>query len=122
MAWMIRFGGVELDSDDMTIEELGEVEKVSGVPWSIANPMREIAVAKGFIAVMLLRSGKSEAEVVEALKALTLRDLKAAFEYRSDEGGETPGEGEEPDPSRPSGSTSRASSRGGRGGGGSPAT
>lgn len=96
MTWRITFAGVDMTSDDFTIGELGEVEKVSGVPWSIANPLREVKVARAFLAVALLRSGVPDREVAAHLEKVTLRKLKHAFSYEPDEDQE--GE-EEPDPS-----------------------
>jgi hypothetical protein len=121
VSWLIKFGGVELDSDDFTIEELGEVEKVSGVPWSLANPLREISVAKAFLAVVLLRTGTSERDLMKELEALTLGKIKRSFEW-VDDGSDQEGE-EEPDPSdQPPSQTSPPSSPGEPGKAGSQAT
>ena len=114
MSWLITVDGVKFNSDDMTVEELGEVEKISGVPWSIANPLREVTVAKAFVAVALLRVDGDHA--ADKLAGLTLRDLKDAFEWVDDEG---QGVEEELDPSAPPPpSTSRNSSASGQAGGG----
>ena len=84
MAWMIKYQGQTLDSDDFTIEELGEVERASGEPWSVVNPLRSVKVARAFLAVLMLRTMDKD-EVPSALKALTLKKMRTAFEYRSDE-------------------------------------
>lgn len=119
MSWRITVGDLPpLDSDDMTVEELGEVERISGTPWSIANPLREVTVAKAFAAVVLLRSGVPEKEVPARLTTLTARDLKNAFEWVEDDA-EAEGEHEEPDPSAPPPApTTPASSPGARAGAG----
>ena len=120
MTWVIRFEDIETTSDEFLIEDLESVEKSTGEPWSVANPLRSVKVAKAFLAVVLLRAGRSEDEVVAALAKVTLALLKHAFEYRPDSEGEVQ---EEVDPSgRPRPRTSRNSSRMGRGKGGSRAT
>lgn len=97
MSWLIRIPGFDLDSDDMTVADLGRVEKLSGEPWSTSNPFRSVDVAKAFYAVALERSGVPRKDTDTAVAALTLRDLKGAFEWRDDDDEE---EGsEEPDPS-----------------------
>jgi len=80
MPWLIKHNGVVFDSDDFTIADLGEIEKATDVPWSIANPLREIKVARAFLAVALLRSGRTDKEVEKALALITLKALKRSFE------------------------------------------
>jgi hypothetical protein len=109
MPWIVTFDGVQLDADDMTVEELGEVERISGVPWSIANPLREVKVAKAYIAVALLRTGRDKSEVASRLAALRQRDLKGVFDWREDDQ-EGQGEQEELDPSDPPPAPTSASS------------
>ena len=119
MTWIIKLDGIRLESDDFTIAELGEVEKATGEPWSTTNPLRSIKAAEAFLAVVMLRSGRPEPEVIAALESLTLRTLKSAFEWQADEEGEQ----EERDPSAPNpSSTSPDSSTGDGGTAGSPAT
>lgn len=100
MTWNIRHNGMSFSSDDFLIEDLAEIESATGVPWSVANPLREIKVAKAFLAAAMLRSGRSDVEVETALKMLTLKHLKKAFAFVVDEDdeGETDAE---PDPSVP---------------------
>ena len=108
MSWVIRIpGGTSVNSDDFTIEDLGEIEKATGESWAIANPLRSVAVAKGFLAAAMLRAGKSPAEVETALTLVRLKQLKNAFTYVDDEDG---GEEEEVDPSGSSPSRTTGSS------------
>jgi hypothetical protein len=109
--WVIRVGDVEVLSDDFLIEDLEAVEKTSGVPWSIANPLREIKVARAFLAVAMVRQGKSDREVEAELRTLTLRTLKNTFDYRADEDEDTTEDDADPLPPSPL-RTSRKSSRG----------
>jgi len=99
MSWLIKWNGSELDSDDLTIADLGRVEKESDTPWSVANPFREVAVARAFLGVAMRRSGMSDADTATAIDGLTLRTMKDAFQWvDDDESGE---EADEPDPSDP---------------------
>jgi hypothetical protein len=98
-------------TDDMTLGELGEVEKASGVPWSLLNPWTNVAVAREFARIALSRQGLG----AEAVDALAARDLKKAFDFVEDE----------PMPAvdgeagaAPLDLSSRSSSRGARGGSG----
>jgi hypothetical protein len=111
MGWLIRWDGAEFASDDMTIEDLGEIERATGEPWSTANPLRTVKVARAFLVTALLRSGRSEQEVADTLTHATLKDLKGAFDYRPDDNTEAPPEGRAPLDHRPK--TSRGSSPGG---------
>lgn len=97
MSWIIKTPGFQLDSDDMTIAELGRVEKLGGQPWSIANPFRDVGVAKAFYQIALERSGLSRTVAEKTVNDLTLKQFKRAFEWVSDD--ETEEEHEEPDPS-----------------------
>ncbi len=119
MTWIIRWNGKEHSSDDFTIADLGAIEKATGTPWSTCNVLRDVKVARAFLAVVMLHEGASEDEVADALGKVTLRTLKSAFEWRVD--GEEE-EHEEVDPSaQPPNSTSVASSIGGGATAGSPA-
>lgn len=119
MTWIIKWDGHEMSSDDFLIGDLESIEKATGTPWSVCNVFKDVKVAKAFLAVAMLRQGESEAEVVAALDAVTLRTLKSAFEWRADEEEEH----EEPDPSAPNpSSTSPGSSTGAIDQAGSPAT
>jgi hypothetical protein len=110
VSWIIKWQGQEFSSDDFLLEDLAEVEKSTGTPWSTANPYREVSVAKAFLAVAMLRQGASEKEVVEELKKVTLKTLKTSFVYYADEDEGPP---EEVDPSaRSRAKTGRSSSRG----------
>lgn len=85
MSWLVRWDDVELNSDEFLIEDLESVEKSTGVPWSVCNPFREVKVARAFLAVALLRAGKTENEVADALGRVTLGTLKSAFDYKPDD-------------------------------------
>lgn len=124
MSWLIKFDGTEVLSDDFTVEELGEVEKVSGVPWSICNPLREAKVAMAFIAVALLHAGRDQDDIADILEKLTLGQMKNAFEFVPDNS--LIGDADEPEPAEQEGeqssppvSISPGSSTGARSGGGS---
>ena len=108
--WIIRVGDEKVESDDFLIEDLEAIEKAGGSPWSIANPLRDIKVARAFLAVAMLRQGKTDRETEAELKKMTLKTLKGTFEYRSDD--DVPGEDESEDPLDRPVRISRGSSRG----------
>lgn len=115
MSWRVRWEGFEIDSDDFTVAELGDIETTTGTSWALAIPWASVPVAKAFLAVAMLRAGLSQEQTAEELEKLTWRALKAAFS-RIDEADDGGGE---PDP-LPSSRSSAGSSRGGRGGAGRP--
>lgn len=85
MAWMITVDGNDpVDSDDFLLDDLAYVEKHGESPWSVANPFASIKVAKAFLRVALVRSGTSPEDADNRLQALTLGDVKAAFDFRPD--------------------------------------
>lgn len=83
--WIIKHNGTEFSSDDFLIEDLENVERATGSPWSTANPLRDVKTARAFLAVAMLRQGSPNAEVETALKLITLKSLKNAFEFKSDD-------------------------------------
>jgi hypothetical protein len=97
MSWLIKYHGMEFNSDDFLIEDLGEIEKATGEPWSISNPYRTVAVARAFLAMAMIRTGRPTAEVEATMNLITLRSLKTAFEHVED----SEEEQEERDPSAP---------------------
>jgi ribosomal protein S18 acetylase RimI-like enzyme len=109
--WLIHVNGETLESDDFLVSDLEAIEKATGIPWSIANPVKNISVAKAFLAVALKRQGRSDRDVATELGVLTLRSLKTTFDYKPDD---IDAEVVDPDPlptaSPPS--TGRKSSRG----------
>jgi hypothetical protein len=115
MAWKITLNGQSFNSDDMTLGELGDVEKETGKPWSLLNPWTDIATARGFARVALSRQGLAGDELDAAVDALTAKDVKTAFDFVADEA--LPSTGEDT-PAAPLDLSSRSSSRGARGGSG----
>jgi len=112
MAWLIRIDGHEVNSDDMLLDDLAYVEKATGTYWSIANPWKAVEVAKAFVRVALVRSGIPEDDADERVRSLTLRDIKAAFDFVEDDASAEGNGGS------PTGRTSRSSSPGARSGSG----
>jgi len=107
MTWIMRVPGGEVSSDDFTLDELELVEKQTGTPWSISNPLRSVAVARAFLKVAVVKSGGSPQDVDK----YTLRELKNRFDFRADDDDdEATGEGVDAPP--PLARTSRESSSG----------
>lgn len=88
MAWIIKTPNGEVDSDDFTLGDLLELEKEAEEPWSLANPLRNVATAQAFLRIAYRRSGSAG-----DVDALTLRVIKKAFDFREDAAVEA----EEPD-------------------------
>lgn len=114
MSWLIKHAGVEFNSDDFLIDDLAEIERATGVSWLVANPWRDVKVARAFLAAAMLRCGRGEEEVEAALNLLTLKQLGRAFTYVK---GDDEPAGEDGD-EVPLDRSSRGSSSGGRGKGG----
>ena len=110
MSWLITWDGVEYDSDDFLISDLGRVERESGTPWSVANCFRDVGVAKAFLGVAMRRSGLSDKEATEKLDAVTMRELKNAFRWKADDDGEEEQEAQDPSDQNPN-LTTEGSSR-----------
>jgi hypothetical protein len=111
MSWKIAIDGNEVSSDDLLLDDLAYVEKVGGSPWSIANPYKDIGVARAFLRVALVRSGVSPEDADERMKTITLGDVKTAFTFVED----TPSAGGQQGKSQGrTTSTSRSSSGGAR--------
>lgn len=111
--WIIRVGDDEITSDDFLIEDLETIEKATDTPWSIANPLKDIKVARAFIAVAMVRQGKTDREVTAEMKTLTLRTLKKTFDYKPDDAAVVDSE-EDADPLARPAKTGRGSRRGPR--------
>lgn len=99
-SWLIKVDGIEFNSDDFLIEDVGAIEKASGESWYICNPLVSVAVGRAFLAAALLRSGRTP-DVVEKYLTTTMRlgELRKAFTFLPDD--EPGGEAEEVDPSGP---------------------
>lgn len=76
---------VEFTDDQMTLEELGAYEDITGESWLIANPVQTVKHATAFITVGLARAGLSDEEIVGRLAGLTREDLKGMFTFEPDE-------------------------------------
>jgi hypothetical protein len=98
-SWLIRVDGLEFNSDDLLIEDVGAIEKASGTSWYICNPLVEVPVARAFLAAAMLRSGRTPDVVEKHLTTMRLAELRTAFTFVPDD--EDGGEAEEPDPSDP---------------------
>jgi len=85
MVWVIKWNDSETTSDDFLVEDLEAIEKATQTPWSIANPLKSISVARAFLAVAMVRAGSTDKEAEAELKKITLKTLKTTFEYRVDE-------------------------------------
>lgn len=117
MAWITQVGDFELDSDDLTLEELDQVEKATGVAWSLLNPWRDVNVAKEFIRIAYVRSGLEPAHAEAKANTLRGRDIRSAFDFRQDE---PLGDGDGEESEVPLDQSSQSSSDGASGGSAGP--
>ena len=85
MAWKVTLNGRDFNSDDMTLGELGDIEKATGKPWSLLNPWTDVATAKEFARAALSRQGLEGEELADAVAGLTAGVLKSAFSFVEDE-------------------------------------
>lgn len=69
------------NTDQLTLDEIEDVERVSGTAWALSNPLASIQQAKGYLVVFALRDGMTEDQIEEWFAGMTLGDIKAAFQY-----------------------------------------
>ena len=81
-SWLIRVDGLEFNSDDLLIEDVGAIEKASGESWYIANPLVSIAVGRAFLAAAMLRSGRTPDVVEKYLTTMRLGELRQGVHVR----------------------------------------
>ena len=87
MPWLVKFQGEELNTEDLTLDELEAVQKATAsatgdiTPWILLNPVEDMAVAKAFLALSLVKSGLEDDVARSKVGALTLREIKGAFEF-----------------------------------------
>lgn len=89
-SWIVRFEGFpEASTTDLTLDEAALAEQVSGVPYTIMNPLASVKVAKALLVLALkrakMRDGVPEAEAetaaLKAASSATLEVLAGAFEF-----------------------------------------
>jgi hypothetical protein len=68
-------------TDELTLDEVEDIERVSGVAWALSNPLASIKQAKGYLVVFALRDGMTEDEIEEWFDGMKLGDIAGAFEY-----------------------------------------
>ncbi|MDB5243932.1 MAG: hypothetical protein JWP57_4558, partial [Spirosoma sp.] len=68
-------------TDELTLDECDQAEKISGTPYSLLNPGFRAKDAKALYLVALLRSGASEEHAVKQLLTITLADAAKAFRW-----------------------------------------
>jgi hypothetical protein len=80
--WRVHLDGFpDVTTDELTLDDIEQVEKVCGIPWSLINPLASAKEAKGMLALLLMRAGKPEDEALRAAGKTPLRQLAAAFSY-----------------------------------------
>lgn len=116
MAWVVRFEGQEINTDDLALAELDAVATAAKSPWALMNPIADAKVAMGFIALCMVKAGLSDEDARKRAAELTPKDIRGAFTFVAD-GEDLPTEWTDgkPDPkAAPGRATSGSSGRGGR--------
>jgi hypothetical protein len=114
VAWIVRFEGQELNTDDLTLEELDAVATAAKSPWALMNPVADAKVAIGFIALCMVKAGLSDEESAKRAASLTPKDVKGAFTWIAD-GADLPTEWTDGKPDPKAAAARRTSGSSGRG-------
>ena len=85
VAWIVKWDGEEMSSDDLTMEELEAIEDMTGGSWSMLNPVRSVKDAKALLVVAMIRGGADKPDVEKRVRSLTVADIKDAFDWRADD-------------------------------------
>lgn len=88
-AWLMRHAGLEVSTDDLTLDELDVAERACGTPYVLLQPLARARDAKALLAVCLIRghvaAGMPQAAAEDLALAtagsLTMRDLVGAFQW-----------------------------------------
>lgn len=72
---------LQLNTDDLTLDELDVAEQISGIAWAAINPLRSVRAAKGLLAVLLIRAGTAEDVAEKEVGALTMGAVSDVFAY-----------------------------------------
>lgn len=70
-------------SDDLTLDEVEQLEEITGVPWATMNPLASLKQAKAWLLVSSLHAGATEAEATDRLAELNLGGIKGAFQLHT---------------------------------------
>lgn len=81
MSWNVTLDGRTYSSLDLTLDEVEAMERLSGIAWPLLNPTRNVAAAKAFLAVFMLRDGDSDDTIMDKLGGRTLGELVGAIEW-----------------------------------------
>jgi hypothetical protein len=80
--WNVKLGEPwgDVCSDDLTLDEVERLERLTDVPWARANPLASLKQAKAWLLVALLHAGATEDEAAGHLATLNLGKIKGAFQ------------------------------------------
>lgn len=85
--WNIKLGEPwgEVMSDDLTLDEVERIERLTDIPWAKMNPLGSLRQAKAWLLVALLHAGATEDEAAGHLARLNLGGIKGAFQLHAGE-------------------------------------
>lgn len=81
-SWLLRLDGIEVSTDDLTLDDVELAEKVCQVPYTMLNPLASAKEAKALLTVLLVRHGMGEDEALQRASKTNLRQLSEAFTYQ----------------------------------------
>lgn len=96
--WLVEVEGFDpITTSELTIGEAELAETVSGVPYTLMNPVASVKVAKALLVILLKRSrvnaglpvALAESEALAAVDGMPLSVLQGAFTF-------VPGERDQP--------------------------
>jgi hypothetical protein len=114
LPWLVRFEGQELNTEDLTRDELEAIEQITTVPWVLLNPVHSMPVAKSLLALCLVKGGMADDQARDKVGQFKVRDIHDVFTLVDQDIPTTWADGQ-PDPkAAPAARTSGSSGRGGR--------
>lgn len=85
--WNIKLGPPwgDVASDDLTLDEVERLERLTEVAWARMNPLASLRQAKAWLLVSLLHAGATEDEAAGHLEQLNLGGIKGSFQLHASE-------------------------------------
>ena len=89
--WRVEFDGYPpVTTDEMTLDEVEMIERVTDTPWVNLNPRASMKVAKAMVVVLAMRAGMAENEAFEQLGSMNLKSIKRTFIFVEGDAGDRP--------------------------------
>jgi len=83
--WNIKLGERgDVASDDLTLDEVERLERLTDTPWALLNPLASLRQAKAWLLVAYMHTGATVDEAEAHLNGLNLGGIKGAFQLHTD--------------------------------------